>query len=554
MVNAPSFGRLAGALKGALRAREVLAVLTKHGLADIVEEFLASRRPKTEDRAQPTPRHLRQAFEELGPTFVKLGQALSTRHDLLDEGWIDELKKLQEGVAPVSFEEIDAALDASLGDRRQELFQDLDETPLAAGSIAQIHRARLSDGTEVVVKVLRPGIRDRIEADIEIMTRLAGLFEGRADDLGFSPLGVVREFGRSIRREVDLIHEGQATERFRTLFRDDARVAFPAVYWQASTARVLTLEYFDGPTLARLEPSDLAADERRALVCAGADAVFRQCLEVGFFHADPHPGNLMVLADSRLGFVDCGMTGQIDAETAAQLADLVAAVVDGDANRAVAAAVSLADADAELLEDRELHRTIEDLLFHFENGRLENLDVGSLLRRFFEALRVHRIRCPSDLLLLIKALTTIESVAGWLDPEFDIVAHTRPYIEALVERRYSPMAVLRRLRRGLRDYSELLEALPQHLQILIDRLRNNDLRLRIDHVGLRRLTLTLEYSSRVVAFALVIAAMIVGAAILVLADRASGEVGTLTRIASWVGGLAGLLALLLAVTHRRPRE
>jgi ubiquinone biosynthesis protein len=317
---------------------------------------------------------------------------------------------------------------------------------------------------------------------------------------------------------------------------------------------VLTLEMFEGPTLSRIKPEELDAGVRQGLLEAGTDAVFRQCLEHGFFHADPHPGNLMILPDGRLGFVDCGMTGRIDEPTAQSLADLVSGVVAQDGDRVVEAAVSLAEADAAMLSDRRLRRTLEDLMLRLDAGSLERLNLGDLLRRFFDALREHRIQCPSDLLMLIKALTTIEGVAAWLDPSFDVVAHSRPHIERLIQRRYSPGALFQGLSRALHAYSSLLAGLPRDLQLLIERLRHNDLRLRIDHVGLRRLTVTLEYSSRVVAFALVIAAIIVGSAILALADRTSGDPGVLTNLAIGGAGTAGILALLMALTHRRPRD
>lgn len=551
-------------LHGARRVREVLAVLTRHGLADLADELRWSRRSRS--RAQPTgaassgppgpptPRRLRLALEELGPTFVKLGQALCTRSDLLPEAWLKELRQLRERVSTIPFAQIEGVIDASLGAERQTLFAHIDPEPLAAGSIAQIHRGTLADGTAVALKVVRPGARRRIDADIEIMELLARLIERRSKNLGFDPTDLVHEFARSIRRETDMVHEGQSTDRFRRLFADDQRVAFPEVFWEASTAEVLALELFDGPTLSRIEPEDLDPALRRNLVRAGADAVFRQCLEIGFFHSDPHPGNLMALRDGRLGFVDCGQVGQIDAATAQYLAELVAGVVGKDADRVMDATIELAQVDPAMASDRGLRRTVDDIIMALDAGSLERLDIGHVLSRFFDGLREHAIVCPGDLLLLIKALTTIEAVAEWLAPEFDVLEHTRPHIERLIERRYSPGALFQRFTRGLLAYSDLLEQLPHDLQVLVQRLKRNELRLRVDHLGLRRLTLTLEYSSRVIAFALVIGSMIVGSAILALADRTSGAQGVLTKIAV-AGALTSLvLAVLLVITHRRPRE
>ena len=569
--------KLRTALRGAARARDVIGVLAKYGWSDLATEWGVpqSLRPHREqvepaEPGLPNPRSLRRALEELGPTFVKLGQVLSTRADLLDESYLRELKVLQEQVAPVSFEEIDEVIEEALGERRADLFEHIEHEPLAAGSIAQIHRARLRNvspaagegtpvagaGSEIVLKVLRPGIRDVIESDIEVMTLIAGFAERRADKLGFSPLGLVREFTRSIRREIDLLHEGQSTERFRRAFADDARVVFPRVTWEASTSQVLALEYLEGRTLARVEPDQLDADLKRRLLEVGTDVVFRQCLEMGFFHADPHPGNLMLLDDERLGFVDCGMSGQVDQNTAGQLADLVAGLLGGDAEQVLDAALRLTDGDATLQNDRRLRRTVADFLLDVDSADLEHLEVGKLLRRFFETLREHKLRCPSDLLMLIKALATIEGVASWLDPSFDVVAHLRPHVERLLGHRYAPDQVWKRVQRTMRSYSRLLAELPRDVRVLSQRLRHNRLSVGIEHRGLDRITDVLEHASRNIAFALMIAATIVGSAILVMADVSTGSAGFLTKVATGGAILAGLLGLLMALTHyrgKRPR-
>ncbi|HUP22556.1 MAG TPA: AarF/UbiB family protein [Thermoanaerobaculia bacterium] len=554
------------ALRGAARARDVVSVLARYGWADLAAEWGLPRslRPvreevvaaegEDEDAGLPNPRSLRRAFEELGPTFVKLGQVLSTRSDLLEEAYTRELRLLQEQVAPVPFEEIEEVIDDALGERRAELFLSIDEQPLAAGSIAQIHRARLRDGSEVVVKVLRPGIREVIAGDIEVMTLIAGFAERRAEQLGFSPLELVREFTRSIYREIDLLHEGQATERFRKAFADDPRVVFPRVTWEAATSQLLTLEFLPGSTLARLEPEDIEPELRQRLLETGTDVVFRQCLELGFFHADPHPGNLMVLDDGRLGFVDCGMSGQVDSRTAGQLADLVSGLVQGDSELVLDAALRITDGDVTLQTDRRLRRTVSDFLLDVEGTDLEHLEVGKLLRRFFDTLREHRLRCPGDLLMLIKALTTIEGVATWLDPSFDVVASLRPHVERLIGHRYAPEEVWRRVQHAVQAYSRLLADLPRDVRMLSQRLRSNRLSMGIEHRGLDRLTETIEHASRNVAFALMIAATIVGSAILVMADVGTGTAGLLTQVAIAAAVVAAVLGLLLALTHYRGRR
>jgi ubiquinone biosynthesis protein len=262
----------------------------------------------------------------------------------------------------------------------------------------------------------------------------------------------------------------------------------------------------------------------------------------------------MVLEDGRLGFVDCGMSGQVDPRTAGQLADLVSGLVHGDVEQVLDAALRLTDADATLQQDRRLRRTVSDFLLDIDTADLEHLEIGKLLRRFFDTLREHKLRCPSDLLMLIKALATIESVATWLDPTFDVMSRLRPHVERLIGHRYAPEEVWKRVQRALQSYSRLLADLPRDVRVLSQRLRSNRLSIGIEHRGLDRLTDALDHASRNVAFALMISATIVGSAILVLADVSTGSAGFLTRVATGGAIVAALLGLLLALTHYRGRK
>jgi ubiquinone biosynthesis protein len=262
----------------------------------------------------------------------------------------------------------------------------------------------------------------------------------------------------------------------------------------------------------------------------------------------------MVLDDGRLGFVDCGMSGQVDSRTAGQLADLVSGLVQGDSELVLDAALRITDGDVTLQTDRRLRRTVSDFLLDVEGTDLEHLEVGKLLRRFFDTLRENRLRCPGDLLMLIKALTTIEGVATWLDPSFDVVAGLRPHVERLIGHRYAPEEIWRRVQQAVQSYSRLLADLPRDVRMLSQRLRSNRLSVGIEHRGLDRLTETIEHASRNVAFALMIAATIVGSAILVMADVGTGSAGLLTQVAIAAAIVAVVLGLLLALTHYRGRR
>lgn len=545
------------------RYAQVLEVLARHGFAELSTELkidtliergraIIGAAPKQPSEPVPLPRRLRLVMEELGPTFVKLGQVLSTRSDLIPEHWVAEFRLLQNNVPGVEYEVIQKALEAQYPQGLKKLFRSIQKKPLAAASMAQVHRARLKDGTRIVLKVLRPGIREAVAIDMEILQSLAEFVEAHFANLGYSPTEAVSEFAKELKREVDLMYEGRSTERLGSLFDGDPDVVFPGVHWEATTHDVLALDEIQGLVLSDYAPGKLSAEDRRKLVENGARAVFVQCLDYGFFHADPHPGNLIAMEGGRIAFIDCGMTGQVDAKTARQLADLVGGVVQGDLDRVIAVAGALADVGQEKLEDRALRSDVNAIISEFRGTPLERLDLGRVLHDFFGTLRKHRVRCPADVILLIKALTTIEGVGRDLDPSFDMVSFVRPYLENLVSKRWGPSALQGRLKKSVLQYLELIEDLPGELRPIFSQLRKNKLAVNIEHRGLDRLTRTIEHASRNISFAVIIAAIVVGSSILVLAARNVG-MGALSTFG--VAGFlaAAVLAVVMVITNRKRR-
>jgi ubiquinone biosynthesis protein len=280
--------------------------------------------------------------------------------------------------------------------------------------------------------------------------------------------------------------------------------------------------------------------------------VFRQCLEIGFFHADPHPGNIMALPDGRICFIDCGMVGHIDPGSKQQLADLVHAVLTGDLDRVTEITLALADADPNLAEDRKLRADIWEFVSHFQTTRIDQLDIGHMLQEFFAKIRRHRLQCPADLVFLIKAITTIEGVAEQIAPEFDIVSYVRPHVERLLNRRYGLAAIRRRLREGMLNYAELAENMPRQVQALVYAVRRNRMTVNLEHRGLDQVTHTIEHASRNIASALILAALLVGSSILILADSAAGSRTVLTYVGA--GGFVvsvGVSTAMLVVAWLR---
>ncbi|MBL8990746.1 MAG: AarF/ABC1/UbiB kinase family protein [Phycisphaerae bacterium] len=546
-------------VRNMMRYAEILGILAKYGFGEILRDLkvqtgmagtgvrVLSMVRRNPVQKLPAAVRFRMALEELGPTFIKLGQVLSTRPDLVPQEYCEELKRLQSECPRLEFETVMYRLKGEFKGRVDEVFQSIDPEPLGSASMAQTHRAVLKDGQRVVIKVLRPGIHIMTEQDMEILRALAEAAEERLPDLAISPVEVLAEFARELRRETDLTLEGRSCDRFRKAFRDDPDVAFPKVYWEATTRNCLALEEFQGILLSRLKPGDLTEAQQRAIVERGAKAVLRQCLEIGFFHADPHPGNLFALPGDRVGFIDCGMTGRIDDRTTALLADLVFGVVKADVDAVIEVVGGFADVEPAKLQDRLFRSDVRDFLSNFHDTPLERLDMGKVLKEFFDRLRAHHIRCPSDMVLLIKALTTIEGVAKRLAPDFDMVGFARPSLEKLVKRKYSVGSVRKRLVGAARHLAAMAEHLPGEIQAIISQFRKNRVAINLEHRGLDRLNETIEHASRNIAFALIIAAIAVGSAILVLADR-TRETG-LTTIGTVGFTIAGLLTVLLVLTN-----
>jgi ubiquinone biosynthesis protein len=536
-------------IRNTKRVAEIIKVLTKFGFRQLVQDtglnrLLGGTREELDTPAGngyetlPRPVRVRMVLEELGPTFIKLGQILSTRPDLIPPEWANEFKKLQDNCQQVPFAEIYRVLTLEFPGRLELLFSTVEETPLAAASIAQVHRATMKDGTPVVVKVIRPGARELIEEDMSLVESLAQLLEQYFSDLGYSPTAVAKEFSRELLKEINFIIEGQSTERLRRYFEGDDNISFPKVYWPATTRNVLTMQEIKGRLLATVAPQELSAAERRAIVANGTDAVFKQCLRFGFFHADPHPGNIFLLAGSRLCFIDCGMTGQLDRKTTEQLINLVAGVVKGDLDRLCRVVIELTEVDPSVTDSRDFRLELRHLTDHFRDTDLQHMNITGLLSDFFGMLQRFRIQCPGDLMLLTKALTTIEGVAAYFDPTFDVLAHVEPQIQEIVLNRHSMGAIKNRIYKTLTSSFEILEDLPGDLQRFLDHARHSRFTLNLELKRIEHLSEQLDTSSRLMGIAMIISALIVGSSILILADRMSRQPGFI--------GTLGLLGLLLA--------
>ncbi len=534
-------------IRSTKRLTNILKVLSQFGFKEIIVDLgldsFISRKKSSElpendlgTSKYSRPVRMRKVLEELGPTYIKLGQILATRPDLIPQEWADEFKNLQDNCGLVPFEIIEKVLSQEFPGRLDQLFSSIEEVPLAAASMAQVHQAKLTNGSSVVIKVLRPGNRHLVEEDIALLEWMAQFVESYFSDLGYSPVAVAGEFAREITKEMNLLQEARATEKLRRYFEDDPNISFPKVYRKASTRNVLTLEEIKGRPLSTVDPATLTASERRAIVANGTDAVFKQCLHLGFFHADPHPGNIFLLPGQKLCFIDCGMTGHLDKNTAEQLIDLVAAISKGDIDKLCRVVIELTDVDPAVTDKRNFRSDLQVLASTFEDADLKQLDITRLLSDFFAMLQRYQIICPSDLILLTKALTTIEGVAEQFDPTFNVLAHVEPQIRQVVSKRYGLSALQHRLQKSMTDYIDLLENLPIDVQRILDQIRHKRLTLNLEMKRLEHLADKVDLASRVMGISMVISALIVGSSILILADSLSKKAGILGTL-----GIIGLL-------------
>ena len=542
--------QIAQQLRNLGRYRQILMVLVRHGFAEFVRHTgLSSVVTKSISRLGHDGRYeaeligqsrevrLRRALEELGPTFIKLGQVLSTRRDLVPDEVAAEFEKLQSECPPVDFADIKKRIDEEFPGRVDEIFQSIEEKPLAAASMAQAHRAVLADGSHVVLKVLRPGIEDLLRSDMEILRFIASVVEDYFDNMGFDPIAVADEFATELEREVDLLQEARSTENLRTAFADDPGIDFPKVYWEATSKHVLCVEEITEKLLSRVTPEELPEQTRKNLVENGARAVFRMTLDMGFFHADPHPGNMFVREDGGIIFIDCGMVGHVDLDTRMSIAELVYGVTKNDAEMVMNCALHLTDVDEDKIDLRRARSDVQQLVDQFVGVPMDRIDLAQVLDDFFQTLRRYGLQCPPDVVLLIKAMSTIEGVGARFDPDFDMVTFAHPYLARLIKERYSPRAIMRRIRTASNSYIRVIESFPNDISSILRKIRKNDLKFDFELRSMEELIETAETATDNVAHAVLISAIIVSSAILVHAAP-EGKWGFLMVV--------GLLGFLIA--------
>jgi len=506
------------------RLHEISSVLIRYGWGDVVRVLglakmlertgkLLHWRTSDEITKLDLPVRIRMAMTELGPTFVKLGQVFATRVDVFPASWIEEFEQLHSHVPPVSFEQLRPMLEARYEMPLEALFDSIETEAFAAASIAQVHRARLKDGTQVVLKIRRPDIVPKVEADLRIIAHIARLIEFEMPELRrYRPIQIVAQLRRSLMHELDLAKEARNLAVFARSFKDDDTVVIPKIYWEYCGEIVNVQQELVGIPATDMDAASAAGMDLKLLAARGADAVLKMILVHGNYHADPHPGNVIFMPGNRIGILDFGMVGRLTETRRGQITDFLGALIRKD-EQALLNVLTLWSGDAEIDEDK-LAYDLTEVIFSYDDLPLREIRIGPLLSDVTAVLRENNLSIPPDLTMLFKALITLEGFGHLLNPDFHIVDHLEPFVHEVMEARYSPSAIYLRFRRNLRELNEMITGLPRDISRLMRKLRRGQMRIdldlrRLDHFGMQinqaanRLTMGVLTASLVVGSSII---------------------------------------------------
>ena len=544
------------------RLRNVTNVLIKHGFGSLVDQLnlqhylslgkriITFKKYESEKEVHTIPERLRLAFEELGPTFIKLGQILSSRPDLIPQDFAEEFKKLQDKVPPFSGAESKKHIEEELNVKTEEIFSFFEETPTAAASIAQVHNATLITGERVIVKVQRPGLRQMLESDISILFYLANLIErylphGKL----YNPTGIVEEFSRTIRRELNFNLEGSNAVKFKNNFERDDTVYIPAIYWDYTTKDILTMERIEGIPIHEIKKLEEAGYNKKLIAKNGANAFLRQILEFGIFHADPHPGNFLIMENNKIGIVDFGIVGKIDDDIMESLANTFLSLIELDYDKLIHEYIRLGLL-TEDVDTKAFKNDLQDLIDPYYGKALRQIQVGKILTDVLQLAINYKARVPNDLILLGKTLITIEGLARALDPDILILEEAKPFAMELIRKRMSPTYQITKAYRTISDLSDIVKDIPGQLSYILKKVMKDKLKIEFVHSGLDRLIRDMDKSSNRLSFSLIISAIVIGSSVVMLSGKEPLLFGfPMLGVIGYI--VAGLLGLWLAISILR---
>ncbi len=546
------------------RYRKIITVLIKHGFGDLVNEtnlykyidlgkkFIPWKTDKKTEYLSRWER-IRKVLEELGPTFIKFGQIMSNRPDLLPKELIYELEKLQDSVPQFSGEDAQKLVEEELGKPISEIFMKFEISPIASASISQVHRAELIDGEgeEVAVKIQRPGIEHIIEVDLEIMLHFATLIEKYIKGMDIlSPINVIKEFEKSIKKEIDFTIEATNIDRFGRNFQDDMTIYVPKVYRDYSTKKILTMEYIDGIKVSNIDTILKSDSDPKVIGSRSADLIIKQIFEHGFFHADPHPGNILILNNNTICFLDFGMMGICPPKHKEYLSSIIVGFVKKDASIITKALMKFTYTD-KIKEIDQLEYQISELIEQYSYIPLKDLDMGDCLNKLIKLILEYKLKMPPDIYLLLKALITIEGVGRKLDPDFNAVKHVEPFAKKLLKERMSPIKLLKDIHLSLIEFAILLRDFPSEIREIITKIKHGELNVKFEHKGLEPMLKTHSQISNRISFAIVLASLIIGSSLIILSGIPPkwNDIPIVGIIGFFGGGIMGFWLLISILRH-----
>jgi ubiquinone biosynthesis protein len=512
-----------GIMRELPRLHEIASVFIRHGLGEFVQRIgiagvleragaILHRSPVAESVTLDPAQRIRMALEELGPTFVKLGQVMATRVDLFPPRWIAEFEKLHAEVPAVPFEALLPELERALGRSPFDVFRDVDKRAHGAASIAQVHRARLQDGTSVVLKVRRPGVRGTIEADLRLLRRVAELIESEIPEARrYRPSEIAEQFARSLEREADFVTETRNIERFAKNFADDPYIVIPKIYPEYTSDVLLVQEHVEGIPATDLPAVVTAGLDRKLLAARGVDAFLKMILIDGFFHADPHPGNVFYLPGNRMVIIDFGMVGRLSPQRRAQVIDLLGGLARMAEEPMLEVLLDWAG-DA-YVDEAKLAADVNEMVFDYEGVPLKDIRVGNVIRHFAAIVRSHSIVLPSDLSLMFKTLITLEGLGRQYDPDFHIINHLTPLVKSALAERYQPRELMRRGRGVMNEFVNVVSSVPRDLARFLREARRGKTRIDLDLKRLDSFGRQLDRTLDRVAVGILTASLVIGSAI-----------------------------------------
>lgn len=543
--------------KNISRIRQIVNVFLRHGFGQFIEQINLQRfvplrkRLKLFARLQEVEKHtlpqrLRMAFSDLGPSFIKFAQMLSTRPDLITVEYADEFKKLQDRVPPFSSDRARQIIESETGRQVTDIFTDFSDVPVAAASIAQVHNAVLKTGEKVVVKIQRPDIRRTIETDVVILGVIARLLiKYIPESRFFDPEGIVEEFSRSVKKELDFLSEARNAQRFRRNFAENRDICIPKVYPDMLTGKIIVMERLEGVRIDDIEGIDAMGADRAEIARKGVDAYFKMIFEDGFFHADPHPGNIFVMPDGRMGLMDFGIVGWLTPEMMENIAGAFLAVLNKNFDRLIEVYIDMGFVQEEIDMEafkRDFRADLINLLEPLYDITISEINFPEYLEAVTHLVIKYGLKVPSDLLLMNKTILILDNLGRQLDPSFNAVTAAEPYAAGMIKRKMSPERVLDRTRDNLSEIGDIVIDTPKQINRILRKTLRDELTFKVDPAGMEKLIKDIDRSSNRLAFSIVVAAIIVGSSVLVQSDIGGRIMGMPT-----VGAIGFLVAFLLGL-------